>query len=83
MGCAMITDGVDPGTERIAPSPELVSVVRRWNEAMRRTDGRTLTSMLSTPEHLCDRGSAEGETRRGKVLRDGFPAQTREIFRSP
>ena len=75
----MITDGVDPGSERIAPSPELISVVRRWNEAMRRKDGRTLTNMLSTSEHLCYQGSAEGEIWWGRVLRDGFPAHAREI----
>lgn len=63
----------------VAPSPELIAVVRRWNEAMRRKDGRTLANMLSTSDHLCYQGSAEGETWWGKVFRDGFAAHAREI----
>lgn len=61
------------------PSPELIAVVRRWNEAMRRKDGPTLTNMLSTSDHLCYQGSAEEETWWGKVLRDGFAAHASEI----
>ncbi len=63
----------------VVPSPELVSVVRRWNEAMRRKEARTLTNMLSTSQHLLYQGSAEGETWGGRALRDGFGAHAREI----
>jgi len=63
----------------IVPSPELVSVIRRWNEAMRRKDRSTLTNMLSTSDYLCYQGSAEGETWGGRVLRDGFGAHASEI----
>lgn len=63
----------------ITPSAELVAVVRRWNDAVRRKDERALTNMLSTSEHLCYQGSAEGETWWGKALRDGFAAHVNEI----
>lgn len=63
----------------IEPSPELISVVRRWNDAMRRKDRPTLTNMLSKSEHLFYQGSAEGETWSGKALRDGFGAHASEI----
>ena len=63
----------------ILPSPELVAVVRRWNEAMRRKDERTLTNMLSTSEHLLYQGSDEGETWSGPALREGFADHAREI----
>ncbi|MEW9919455.1 nuclear transport factor 2 family protein [Marimonas sp. MJW-29] len=63
----------------VTPSPELVAVVRRWNDAMRRKDGRALTNMLSTSEHLLYQGSAEGETWRGPVLCEGFADHAREI----
>jgi class 3 adenylate cyclase len=63
----------------IERSPEIISVVRRWNEAMRRKDKGTLTNMLSTSEHLCYQGSAEGETWSGTALRDGFAAHASEI----
>jgi len=65
--------------DMVVPSPELISVVRRWNEAMRRKDRRTLTNMLSASEHLCYQGSAEGEAWTGRALRDGFGAHASEI----
>ena len=46
---------------------------------MRRKDQPTLTNMLSTSEHLLYQGSAEGETWRGTVLREGFGAHASEI----
>ncbi len=63
----------------IAPSPELVAVVRRWNEAMRRKDGRSLTNMQSTSDHLLNQGSAEGESWSGQVFREGFASHAKEI----
>lgn len=63
----------------ITPSPELVAVVRRWNDAMRRKDGRALTNMLSTSDHLLYQGSAEGEMWAGPVLRRGFASHAAEI----
>ena len=63
----------------VTPSPELVAVVRRWNDAMRRKDGPALTNMLSTSEHLLYQGSAEGETWSGPLLRKGFADHAREI----
>ncbi len=63
----------------IRPSQEIAAVVRRWNDAMRRKDGATLTNMLSRSEHLRYQGSAEGESWAGQVFRQGFVDHVREI----
>ena len=63
----------------ITPSPEIVAVIRRFNDAMRRKDGPALTNMMSTSDHLLYQGSAEGETWSGPLLRKGFADHAREI----
>lgn len=63
----------------IRPSPELIAVVRRWNDAVHDKDGRALFNMLSTSEHLRYQGSAEGEFWSGSLFRKGFPDHVAEI----
>ena len=63
----------------IRPSQEVLAVVRRWNQAVHRKDGDTLTNMLSRSEHLRYQGSAEGESWSGQLFRQGFGDHVREI----
>ncbi|GGH29663.1 Adenylate cyclase, class 3 [Cribrihabitans marinus] len=63
----------------IRPSPELVAVVRRWNEAVRGKNGAFLTNMLSASEHLRYQGTAEGEAWSGQIFRRGFADHAAEI----
>ncbi len=63
----------------IRPSPELIAVVRRWNQAVRDKDGAALFNMLSTSEHLRYQGSAHGEFWSGSLFRKGFPDHVAEI----
>lgn len=66
-------------TQPIRPSPELVALVRRWNDAVRSKDSAALSNMLSTSEHLRYQGSAEGEFWSGSLFRQGFPDHVAEI----
>ncbi len=66
-------------TQPIRPSPELVAVVRRWNDAVREKDSPALSNMLSTSEHVRYQGSAEGEFWSGALFRQGFPDHVAEI----
>ncbi len=66
-------------SSEIAPSPELIAVVRRWNQAVQDKDRAVLVNMLSTSEHLRYQGSAEGESWSGQVFRQGFADHTKEI----
>ncbi len=63
----------------IRPSPELIAVVRRWNDAVHDKDGAALFNMLSTSEHLRYQGSADGEFWSGSLFRKGFPDHVAEI----
>ncbi len=63
----------------IRPSPELIAVVRRWNDAVRAKDGAALYNMLSTSEYLRYQGSADGEIWSGSLFRKGFPDHVAEI----
>lgn len=63
----------------IRPSQEVLAVVRRWNQAVHRKDGDTLTNMLSRSEHLRYQGSADGESWSGQLFRQGFGDHVREI----
>lgn len=63
----------------IRPSQEVLAVVRRWNDAVHRKDGATLTNMLSRSEHLRYQGSADGESWSGQLFRQGFGEHVREI----
>ncbi len=63
----------------IRPSPELIAVVRRWNDAVLGKDSAALFNMLSTSEHLRYQGSAEGEFWSGSLFRKGFPDHVAEI----
>ncbi|WP_299944289.1 adenylate/guanylate cyclase domain-containing protein [uncultured Ruegeria sp.] len=63
----------------IHPSPELIAVVRRWNDAVRKRDGAALSNMLSTSEHVRYQGSADGEFWSGSLFRKGFPDHVAEI----
>ncbi|GAB5437781.1 nuclear transport factor 2 family protein [Falsiruegeria mediterranea] len=63
----------------IRPSQEVLAVVRRWNDAVHRKDGATLTNMLSRSEYLRYQGSAEGESWSGQLFRQGFGEHVREI----
>lgn len=66
-------------TQLIRPSPELVAVVRRWNDAVHDKDGAALFNMLSTSEHLRYQGSADDEFWSGPLFRKGFPDHVAEI----
>ncbi|GAA6161463.1 hypothetical protein NBRC116589_36370 [Ruegeria sp. HU-ET01832] len=66
-------------SQGIVPSPELIAVVRRWNDAVRLKDRATLVNMLSSSEHLRYQGSAENEEWSGQVFRRGFADHTKEI----
>lgn len=63
----------------ITPSPELIAVVRRWNQAVHDKDRAVLVNMLSTSEHLRYQGSANDESWSGQVFRQGFADHTKEI----
>ncbi|WP_271949383.1 nuclear transport factor 2 family protein [Ruegeria faecimaris] len=63
----------------VTPSPELVAVIRRWNDAVRLKDRAALMNLLSSSEHLRYQGSADGESWSGQVFRQGFADHTREI----
>ncbi|MEX0367326.1 MAG: nuclear transport factor 2 family protein [Ruegeria sp.] len=66
-------------TQPVRPSPELIAVVRRWNEAVHAKDSAALSNMLSTSEYLRYQGSAEGESWSGSLFRKGFPDHVAEI----
>jgi class 3 adenylate cyclase len=66
-------------TQPVCPSPELIAVVQRWNDAVRTKDRAVLSNMLSGSEHLRYQGSAEGESWSGALFRKGFPDHVAEI----
>lgn len=66
-------------TSDIVPSPELIAVVRRWNQAVHDKDRAVLVNMLSSSEHLRYQGSADEEAWSGQVFRRGFADHTNEI----
>ncbi|MCX8954313.1 nuclear transport factor 2 family protein, partial [Ruegeria sp. NA] len=66
-------------TSDIVPSPELIAVVRRWNQAVHDKDRAVLVNMLSSSEHLRYQGSADEEAWSGQVFRRGFADHTKEI----
>lgn len=63
----------------IVPSPELIAIVRRWNDAVRLKQGAALVNMISTSEHLRYQGSADDEAWSGQVFRRGFADHVTEI----
>lgn len=63
----------------IRPSPELMAVLDRWQEAMRLRDIATITNLLSRDAALRYVGSDEGEYWAGDLLRAGFPDHVKEI----
>lgn len=63
----------------IRPSPELLAVLDRWQEAMRLRDTRTLANLLSKDAALRYVGSDQGEYWAGDLLRSGFPDHVGEI----
>ncbi len=63
----------------VLPSPELIAVMRRWNQAIQDGDGAVLANMLSRSEHLRYQGSADDETWSGQLFRKGFADHVAEI----
>lgn len=63
----------------VRPSPELLAVLDRWQEAMRTRNGKTIRNLLSEDAALRYVGSAAEEVWSGEVLREGFVDHVREI----
>ena len=63
----------------IRPSPELMAVLDRWQEAFRVRDTRTLVNLLSRDASLRYVGSDEGECWTDDLLRSGFAEHAGEV----
>ncbi len=61
------------------PSPEIEAVVGRWLSAHSGKEGRSLTNILSTSEHLRYLGSAPEEYWAGSLLRRGLAHHLAEV----
>lgn len=63
----------------IKPSPEIEAVIVRWMAAYRGKQGRPLTNLLSTTEHLRYMGTAPDEYWSGSLLRRGLVQHVTEV----
>jgi len=63
----------------IAPSPEIESIVRRWTTLIRTHMVADLPHYLSGSEALIYIGTADGESWRGQLVRDGIADHMAEV----
>ncbi|MFL4472054.1 nuclear transport factor 2 family protein [Tateyamaria armeniaca] len=63
----------------IAPSPEIEGIVRRWTNLIRTHRVEDLPHYLSRSEALIYIGTADGESWRGQLVRDGIADHMAEV----
>ncbi|WP_299730198.1 nuclear transport factor 2 family protein [uncultured Tateyamaria sp.] len=63
----------------IRPSPEIESIVRRWTTLIRTHQVADLPHYLSSSEALIYIGTADGESWRGQLVRDGISDHMAEV----
>ena len=63
----------------IRPSPEIASIVERWTTLIRTHKVADLPHFLSQNEALIYNGTADGESWRGQLVRDGISDHMAEV----